>query len=116
MLSGAFTFAFLMAEMIHEFGHYLAHVAFGNHDVGVLLDPFGGSRITGLTSSTDQALIATTAAGPLFNLLLGITTTILLWRNRKPILLPLLLWGPIALVQEGVNLSLGLLSPRNGET
>jgi len=34
-----------------------------------------------------------------------------LWRWRRPVLLPLLLWGPIALVQEGVTFSLGLLTP-----
>jgi hypothetical protein len=53
----------------------------------------------------------TTAAGPGLNLLAGLLVTGLVWRVTKPVGLALLLWGPVALIQEGVNLSLGLLSP-----
>ncbi len=110
-LAGSFTFTFLLAEMVHEFGHYLAHLAFRNLEVGIHLDPFGGSRITGVKSMPDVTMLVTTIAGPLFSLVLGNATTLLLWRFRKPVLLPFLLWGPVAMIQEGVNLSLGLLSP-----
>jgi hypothetical protein len=34
-----------------------------------------------------------------------------LWRRRSPELLPLVLWGPVALIQEGVTFSLGMLTP-----
>jgi hypothetical protein len=111
-LAGAFTFAFLLGEMTHEFGHYLTHLVFDTPDVGVHLDPFGGSRIIGVTSFPDAAVAGiTSAAGPLLNLALGITAFLGLWRLRRPFLLPLMLWGPVSMIQEGVTFSLGLLTP-----
>jgi heme/copper-type cytochrome/quinol oxidase subunit 3 len=111
LLSGAFTFAFLLGELVHEYGHYFTHLAYGNQGISVHLDPFGGSRIVDVSPLQDKAMGVTSAAGPLANLALGVTFMFLLWRVRRPLLLPLLLWGPIAMVQEGVNFSLGLLSP-----
>jgi hypothetical protein len=111
LLAGAFTFAFLLGEMVHEFGHYLSHLAYGNQNIRVHLDPFGGSRIVGVTSLPGEVMGITSAAGPLFNLSLGITCTLLVWRKRAAVLLPLLLWGPVSMVQEGVTFSLGLLTP-----
>jgi len=111
ILAGSFAFAFLMAEMIHELGHLLAHRFFGTQTASIHLDPFGGSRIYGVHALSLDQMGITTAAGPAFNLMLGSLATLLLWRWMRPNLLPFLLWGPVALVQEGVNLSLGLLSP-----
>jgi hypothetical protein len=53
----------------------------------------------------------TSAAGPLLNLALGVAAMRLLRRTRHPGWLPLSLWGPVAMVQEGVTFSLGLLTP-----
>jgi hypothetical protein len=111
LLAGSFTFAFLLGEMVHEYGHYLRHRAYGNLDAQVHLDPFGGSRIVGVIALPVEVMGVTSAAGPLFDLILGITCTLLLWWIRNPKLLPLLLWGPVAMVQEGVTFSLGLLTP-----
>lgn len=109
LILGSFTFAFLLAEAVHEAGHYLAHRAYG-YQVGFILDPFGGSRTLG-SSSPQEIWGLTTAAGPLLNLALGSVMLVILWSRRKPEILPLLLWGPVAYVQEGVNFSLGMLSP-----
>ena len=111
LLAGAFIFAFLLGEMVHEYGHYLRHRAYGNLEAQVHLDPFGGSRIVGGNTLPAEVMGVTSAAGPLFNLVLGITCTLLLWWIRNPKLLPLLLWGPLAMVQEGVTFSLGNLTP-----
>jgi hypothetical protein len=54
---------------------------------------------------------ATSGSGPLFNVVAALCLFALLWQWHRPALLPLLLWGPIALVQEGVTFSLGLLTP-----
>lgn len=67
--------------------------------------------IMGAVSLPDKLFGITSAAGPLFSLVLGIASMLLLWRQREPILLPLLLWGPISMVQEGVTFSLGMLTP-----
>jgi hypothetical protein len=112
LLAGSFTFAFLFGEMVHEYGHYLGHLAYGNPDnVQVHIDPFGGTMIVGVTSLPDKIISVTSATGPLFNLLLAVTCLLLLWRIRRPALLPLLLWGPIAMIQEGVNYSIGMMTP-----
>ncbi len=110
LLLGAFVFAFCLGEAVHELGHYIAHRACGV-DVGIRLDPFGGSRILHGASAPREIWGITSLAGPLFNLVVGLTFSLALWRRRCAALLPLLLWGPIALVQEGVTFSLGLLTP-----
>ena len=111
LLSGSFAFAFLLGEMVHELGHFLAHRSVGTGQAGIHLDPFGGSRIYGATALPLDLMGITTAAGPFLNLAGGSLFTLLLWPRRRPELLPLILWGPVALIQEGVNLALGLLSP-----
>ena len=110
LLLGAFAFAFCLGEAAHELGHYLAHGAYGT-EVGIKLDPFGGSRILGATSAPHETWGTTSAAGPLLNLLGGLTVWLALWRHRTAAILPFLLWGPIAFVQEGVTFSLGMLTP-----
>jgi hypothetical protein len=110
LLLGSFVFAFCLGEAVHELGHYLAHRAYGVN-VGIRLDPFGGSMILNGSSAPQEIMGITSLAGPLFNLLVGLVVSLSLWRVRKPILLPLVLWGPVALVQEGVTFSLGMLTP-----
>jgi len=112
LLAGSFTFAFLLGELAHDYGHYLGHLAYGNPDnVWVHVDPFGGTMIVGVTSLPDKIICVTSATGPLFNLLLAATFLLLLWRIRRPALLPFLLWGPLAMIQEGVNFLLGMMTP-----
>ena len=109
-VSGAFTFAFLLAETVHEFGHFISHRLYGNRAILIHLDPFGGSRMVGSTALSEIGMIVTSAAGPALNLVVALSCMFLLWRAKKPGLLPLLIWALTALIQEGVNLSLGLLS------
>ncbi len=111
LLAGAFVFSFLWGEMIHEYGHYVSHLIYGNKGISVYLNPFGSSRIMGVISLPLRQMGITSAAGPLTNLLLGVFVMSLLWKKKRPILLPLLLWGPVAMIQEGVNFSLGFLTP-----
>jgi hypothetical protein len=110
LLLGSFVFAFCLGEAVHEFGHFLVHRAYGV-SVGIRLDPFGGSRILNGSSAPQEILGITSLAGPLLNLLVGMTVSLSLWWVRRPMLLPLVIWGPVALVQEGVTFSLGMLTP-----
>ncbi|MEJ2608321.1 MAG: hypothetical protein P8Z41_16870, partial [Anaerolineales bacterium] len=108
-LFASFTFVFCLGEAVHEFGHFLAHRAYG-YDAGVILDPFGGSRTLG--SASPRAIWGiTSATGPLFNLLLASIVFSLLWSRRRPAVFPFLLWGPVAMIQEGVTFSFGYLTP-----
>lgn len=108
---GSFVFAFLLGEMVHEWGHFLAHRFFGHQGISIHLDPFGGSRNLGVGPMPLQEIGITTATGPGLNLVAGLLVTVLLWNYFRPAYLPLILWGPVALIQEGVNASVGLLSP-----
>ncbi len=108
-LFASFTFVFCLGEAVHEFGHLLAHRVYG-YEAGVILDPFGGSRTLG-SASPREIWGVTSAAGPLFNLLLALTVFSLLWSRRRPAFFPFLLWGPVAMIQEGVTFSLGYLTP-----
>ena len=110
LLLGSFVFAFCLGEAVHEFGHFLVHRAYGVN-VGIRLDPFGGSMILSGSSAPREIWGITSLGGPLLNLTAGVIVSLSLWRIRKPLLLPLLLWGPIALIQEGVTFSLGMLTP-----
>lgn len=110
LLLGSFAFVFCLGEAVHELGHFLAHRAYGV-EVGIKLDPFGGSRILHGSSAPHEIWGITSLAGPLFNLLVGLIVSASLWRLRRPALLPLVLWGPVALIQEGVTFSLGMLTP-----
>jgi hypothetical protein len=107
----AFAFAFLTNEAIHEFGHFLADRAAGVREVGVILDPFGGSHIVLGESLPAERVAFAAVAGPLLNLIVGLVVLALLWRSRRSLLLPLLLMGPVAMVQESVTLTLGQLTP-----
>jgi uncharacterized membrane protein YozB (DUF420 family) len=111
LLLGSYTFAFLLGELVHEYGHYFAHFAFGSAAIQVHIDPFGGSHIVGVNSLPLITMGITSLAGPLLNVLFANIVFLLLFRKRCPLLLPLLIWGPLSLVQEGVTFSLGLLTP-----
>ena len=111
LLAGSFTFAFLLGEMVHDTGHFLCHMAYGNVHVQVHFDPFGGTHIIGAGHLPAEILAITSAAGPLTNLALGLASFFLFWKIRRPMLLPLLILGPVAMIQEGVTFSLGLLTP-----
>lgn len=111
LLAGAFTFAFLLGELIHDSGHYFCHLAYGISGVGVHFDPFGGTHISGADGLSVEVLGITSVAGPLSNLVLSLVVFTPLWKIKRPILLPLVIWGPVAMIQEGVTFSLGLLTP-----
>lgn len=111
LLAGAFTFAFLLGELVHDSGHFFAHLAYGNTWIKVHFDPFGGTHIIGAGELPVDVLGVTSLAGPLSDLILAVVVSLILWRFRRPILLPLILWGPVAMIQEGVTFSLGFLTP-----
>ena len=43
------------------------------------------------------------AAGPVANVAIGLILFSILWKKRTPLTFPLLLWGPLACVQEGIG-------------
>ena len=107
LFMGASFFAYLLSIAIHESGHYLASIILGVPEKGIALNPFGanyniylGDTSTALGTPLRRAFSG--ASGPVFDLLVAVTLSLLLWQKRSPGLLPLLLLGSYALLHESV--------------
>lgn len=114
LFMGASIFAYLFAVAVHEIGHYLAAIILGVPEKGIVLHPFDFSyNIYGGDTSqafgTPLRLAFSGASGPLFNILLGVIVSLFLWQKRSPRWGPFLMWGSIALLQEGVNMIGGIM-------
>ncbi len=114
LLMGAAVFAYLFGVFVHEIGHYLANTALGVPEPGIVLHPFdlsynidGGDISRALGTPLRRAVSG--AAGPLLNLALGVTVSLLVWRRRSSRWLPFAIWGSVALLQESVGMIIGLV-------
>lgn len=107
VLIGAFSFAFFMGIALHEFGHAIAIRSFGVKTVKVILHPFQSSST--YWDVNNDFIGYVDAAGLLLNVIIGCSILILLWRKRSQFILPLLLTGPMSLIQEGFNSFLQLV-------
>jgi hypothetical protein len=95
--------------MIHEFGHVLALLVGGVTDFQIILNPFIGSRV--IWDVNPNLLWLVNPAGWITNISLSTLITLVLWRKRKPVLLPFLMWSSIAYIQEGLTILMDLSSP-----
>ena len=98
LLLGSFVLAYLAAESLHELCHTLAAILTGGHSSGIVIDPFNWSYSQ---SSSIRHPVIHTAAGALGSSFIALLLFILLIRWPKPVFLPLLLVGPIALLNNG---------------
>jgi len=91
---GAFLFAFsLNSYIIHEAGHAFGGVLFGCQFERLYLNPFGtGGWLNQCPDTmTPAGKFFQGMGGEIFGLPLSIAVTLLLWRKRSPVLLPLLM-------------------------
>ncbi len=100
---GAFMFAFILnSYIIHEAGHAFGGMLFGCKIQGLNLNPFGTGDWESLCpnpltmGSTGRFLQG--MGGPIFGMPISIAITLLLWRRRRPVLLPLLLSAPVVCI------------------
>lgn len=101
LLFGAFLFAFsLNSYVIHEAGHALGGVLFGCQFESLHVNPFGVGGWTDRCPSTMTLAgkFARGMGGEIFGLPLSIAVTILLWRKRSPLLLPLLMSATVVCI------------------
>ena len=116
LFMGASFFAYLLCVALHEVGHYLAMVFLGIPENGIILNPFGMNyNLVLWDTSTPCRGAFSAAAGPLFDLLIAVPVSLLLWRRRSPLLLPLLLLGSYALISESVGMIMELDSYAYGD-
>ncbi|MBN1963201.1 MAG: hypothetical protein JW910_01055 [Anaerolineae bacterium] len=111
LLFGAYAFAYSVLITVHELGHALVLRAFGVTDVKVVLHPFTGSRT--IWDATDEFIGTVDAAGPLAAILVGTIVTAVFWVWRRPVLMPFLLFAPVAYLTEGLSnfMQVALRSP-----
>lgn len=98
---------------VHEMGHLLLDRLYGL-DASIVLDPFGGSyTVLAQPWPADMSLLPV-LAGPLANVAAGVLLFLGLWGRRSPYLLPLMLWGPVALIQESTTALVQMITREAG--
>lgn len=111
-LFGAFIFVFCLGATIHELGHAITITLLGCTATRIYVQPFtascekcfgGDPKVYGVYGALYGIM------GPLSNVTCATIITLLLWRKRKPILLPLLMMGPISYLTEGVGIVIGII-------
>lgn len=100
---GAFMFAFLVNTVImHEAGHAFGGVLFGCKLKELYINPFGtggwDSQCPSPLTMGSTGKVIQGMGGTIFGLPISIAFTLLLWRKRRPILLPVLMSAYVAFI------------------
>jgi len=99
LLAGSFCIALLAAELLHELCHAAAALLTGGYFGKIVIDPFSWSHTY---SSSPNHPIIFIAAGAIGSSIIALLLYILLIRWSKPIMLPLLLLGPVSLLENSM--------------
>ncbi|UCC16574.1 MAG: hypothetical protein JSU58_09435 [Dehalococcoidales bacterium] len=110
LIFGASGFSFNIGNIIHELGHAVADWMSGIpiSNIHVIIHPFFAPHMHIEGGIPDSMTGWPDAAGPLANVTIGLIVFGILWKKRTPFTFPLLLWGPLACVQEGIGQMLTL--------
>lgn len=100
----SFIIAFLVQLVVHEFGHYISGVLVGAKGGQVILHPFYNSKVVFSSTPGMTAEIIIGISGIVLDLVLATTIGVLLWKKRNVKWLPLLMWGAIAYIGEGIGM------------
>lgn len=105
---GAFLFAFVLnSYIIHEAGHAFGGVLFGCTFEKFHINPFGSggwsSHCPNPVTMTMTGRFLQGMGGPIFGLPFSIAVTLLLWRKRSPMLLPLLMSASVVCIANFIG-------------
>jgi hypothetical protein len=105
LVFGATGFSFNIGNVVHEFGHAISDWMSGIplSNIHVIIHPFFSPHMNIEGGIPDSMMGWPDAAGPLANVVFGLIIFSILWKKRTPFTFPLLLWGPLACVQEGIG-------------
>ena len=105
LIFGAVGFSFNVGNVIHEFGHAVADWISGIpfSKIHIIIHPFFSPHMNIEGGIPDSMIGWPDAAGPLANVVFGLIIFGLLWKKRNPFIFPLLFWGPLACIQEGIG-------------
>lgn len=98
---------------MHELGHLTMDRIYGL-DAALVLEPFRSSYTVLAEPWPADMSIWPVVAGPLANVVVGTLLFVALWGIRNPYLMPLLLWGPIALIQESTTAMVQMITREGG--
>lgn len=113
LLLGSFTIAYNTAQFLHEACHALSAILFGGHSGGILIHPFNWSYSF---SACPEHRIFHLASGAIGSALIALSVYVVLIRRARAWLLPLLLIGPITLLDGGAYWIVDVLYGSGGET
>lgn len=106
----SFIVAFCIQVIVHELGHYIAGIFVGATGGRVILSAFGNSKVIFSHTPGGSAQVIIGVMGIVLDMVLACSIGIMLWNKKHPVLLPLMLWGSIAFIGEGIGMisSLGV--------
>lgn len=109
-LLGSYIIALLLSGAIHELGHGLA-MALVSVDFRLVLNPFGMSMAQPLAPIPQDSFLFVVASGMIIEVVVGTIVFLSLWRWRRPMLVPILLLGPLSYLSVSGYLLAGGIVP-----
>ncbi|MFX1517137.1 MAG: hypothetical protein ACFFC6_12615 [Promethearchaeota archaeon] len=109
---GSYVFCYCLGVTLHEFGHAITLTLFNVPDVRIVVHPFALSETRSGVIPT-HLLPWSSVMGPLFNVFCGVLVSLIFWKKRSAYTLPFVMLGPVALLQEGVAVFIGLIDLPN---
>jgi hypothetical protein len=109
-LLGSYIIALLLSGAIHELGHGLA-MALVSVDFRLVLNPFGMSMAQPLAPIPQDSFLFVVASGMIIEVAVGTIVFLSLWRWRRPMLVPILLLGPLSYLSVSGYLLAGTIVP-----
>ncbi|MCG2786466.1 MAG: hypothetical protein L6461_15345 [Anaerolineae bacterium] len=103
-LASSFILAFCLQVTVHELGHFLTGLLVGAQGGQVFLHPFYNSQVVFKSTPGVIGLVLVGVMGIGLYLLLATLLGSLAWRRKNPLFLPILMWGAIAYIGEGIGL------------
>lgn len=103
-LTSSFILAYCLQITVHELGHYFAGWFTGAEGWRIILHPFLNSQVifARVPSVSSQVFIG--IMGVIMDLALAIPFALFAWRKKNAFHLPLLMWGAIAFIGEGIGM------------
>ncbi len=103
-LASSFILAYCLQITIHEFGHYFAGLLVGAEGGKIILHPFLNSKVIFQSVPSVQSQVFIGMMGVITDMLFATTFAFLAWRKKNVFTLPLLMWGAIAFIGEGIGM------------
>jgi len=100
----SFVLAYCLQTVVHELGHYLAGLAAGAQGGRIHLHPFLNSKVTFTSVPSVSAQVAIGLMGVIADIVLATTFALVAWRRKSALTLPLMMWGAIAFIGEGIGM------------